>query len=763
MAKNSQLVEIGKHKIELTNLDKVLFPDDHIIKAEVVQYYLKIAPTLLRHIKGRALSFIRYPDGIEGESFFTKNKPNYAPDWIESEKLGKEKKDYIIATNQATLVWTANLAALEIHQGQSRQPDFDKPDYFVIDLDPPDDFPFSNIIEMAFDVKKHLESYGYIPFVKTTGRKSVHIVAPLEANYFYDDIAAATQEIGKSFVKKFPKTATLNIRKDARPDKVLIDVYRNRGSQTIISPYSLRAFPQAPVSMPITWEKLQNTKAIQDYTIHNALDLILEEGDAWESIGAFSTELHTKRKKVTATGKTPESLDKYKKKRTFEKTSEPGAEATAGSGNAFVVHRHHATRLHYDLRLEQDGVLKSWAVPRGLPPNPGVKRLAVHTEDHPLKYLDFHGSIPKGEYGGGDMWIYARGKYQVSKTKKNGFYFRLQSKEISAEYRIHDTGNNQWLLERVEEPQIDYLNQFNEPMLAESAKKVPLAENFIYEVKWDGIRAMISINDGEIKIYSRNGKDITGNFPELCIPEQAFRISTAVFDGEIVCLDDTGRPVFKDVIKRLFPKAEGAIERAAKKTPAVCYLFDCLYLDGRPLVNEPLWQRQEWLADSIKADTPYRFSNSVEDGKGLFEAARLHGLEGIMAKDINSKYYPGKRSSGWTKVKVRNTIDCIIIGYTEGKGDRSNHFGAMHIAQKNGDHLKYLGKVGTGWDSKKMEELFSELSRITKVEKMIDEKLLDDKVSSWINPELYCEVQYASETSAGTLREPVFIRLRPDL
>jgi DNA ligase D-like protein (predicted polymerase) len=157
MSANTQLVEIGKHKINLTNLDKTLYPDDHIVKAEIIQYYLKIAPTLLRHIKGRALSFIRYPDGIHGESFFTKNKPQYAPDWIESAKLGKEKKDYIIATNDSTLVWTANLACLEIHQAQSRQPDHDKPDYFVIDLDPPDGYPFADIIEMSMNMKTHLE------------------------------------------------------------------------------------------------------------------------------------------------------------------------------------------------------------------------------------------------------------------------------------------------------------------------------------------------------------------------------------------------------------------------------------------------------------------------------------------------------------------------------------------------------------------------------------------------------------------------------
>ncbi|MCB0284771.1 MAG: non-homologous end-joining DNA ligase, partial [Calditrichaeota bacterium] len=312
MAKDSKLVEIGKHKIELTNLDKILYPDDHVIKAQIIEYYLRIAPTILRHIKGRALSFIRYPDGIDGEQFFQKNKPDWAPDWIESAKLGKEKKNYIIAINEATLVWTANLAAIEIHQAQSRQPDFDKPDYFVIDLDPPDGYPFERIIQMALDCKIHLESYGYIPFVKTTGRKSVHIVVPLETLYTYDEIAAATQEIGKSFVKKYPETTTLKIAKGTRPDKVLIDIYRNRESQTIAAPYSLRALPGATVSMPITWEQLENTSAITDYNIENALQMVLDEGDAWESIGAYATELHTKRTKIHTTGKAPESLEKYK-------------------------------------------------------------------------------------------------------------------------------------------------------------------------------------------------------------------------------------------------------------------------------------------------------------------------------------------------------------------------------------------------------------------------------------------------------------------
>ncbi len=766
MAKK-QWVSIGKRQVELSNLDKVLYPDDGIVKAQIIEYYLKIAPTILRHIKGRALSFIRYPDGIDGESFFQKNKPDWAPEWIEGVKLGKgkEKKNYIIVREEAVLVWTANLASIEIHQSATRQPDFDKPDYFVIDLDPPDGYAFSKIIEMSMVTKTILEGLGYTPFVKTTGRKSVHIVAPIDPAYSYDAIAEATKQIGQAIVKKLPKNSTLSIRKDARPDKVLVDIYRNRASQTIVSPYSLRALSGATVSMPITWQQLENTSGVGDYTIHNALDLLLEHGDAWEEIDARATPLHTERPTQVSAGTTArKNLQRYTQKRRFDKTPEPGAEEAAGEGNGFVLHRHHATRLHYDLRLEQEGTLKSWAVPKGLPPRPGVKRLAVHTEDHPMKYLDFQGSIPKGEYGGGEMWIYARGRYRITKTKKNGFYFRLLAPGLNSEYRIYETGGeNQWLLERVETPQVDFLDGKMEPMLAEIRDKVPRGD-YIYEVKWDGIRALIAIDDGQIRISSRNGKDITYVFPELCIPEEAFRVSSALFDGEIVNLDPAGKPVFKNVIRRLHHTGEGAIERSRKKYPAVCYLFDCLYMDGRPLVNDPLVLRREWLADSIKGNqTVYRFSDAVEDGDALFEAAKKMELEGIMAKEAQSLYQPGKRSNAWLKIKVRRTMDCLIIGFTEGKGDRSKTFGALHIAEPQGDKLQYLGKVGTGFNDKTMREIREILEDIPTGKRSIDEKPVDDAQSTWLKETLWCEVQYASITPNKTLREPVFLRLRPDL
>jgi DNA ligase D-like protein (predicted ligase)/DNA ligase D-like protein (predicted 3'-phosphoesterase) len=471
------------------------------------------------------------------------------------------------------------------------------------------------------------------------------------------------------------------------------------------------------------------------------------------------------KKKLPAarTYKTPEQLDDYSKKRSFEKTPEPAPVEVTGGGSAFVVHRHHATRLHYDLRLEQNGILKSWAVPKGLPPRPGIKRLAVNVEDHPLEYIHFEGAIPKGEYGGGMMWKFAQGRYQITKQKEDGFYFRLQSPQLNAEYRMHRTRENQWLLERVDVPQIDWLRDPIDPMLARAAEKPPGSNDYCYEVKWDGIRALIALEDGEIRIRGRNGLEMTMQFPELAVPERAFRAYSGLFDGEIVCLEADGKPCFGDVIHRMQQRTPAAVERAAAKHPIVCYLFDCLYLDGRAIVNEPLTRRREWLADTVRKESAYRISEMMDDGAGLFEAVRQMGLEGIMAKQRNSPYLAGKRSDSWLKIKSLQTIECLIIGYKRGKGDREPLFGSLHLAQREGSELKYVGKAGSGFNEDTIKTVWAELEKLTKIKRPIKEKTPDDGQSVWVEPKIVCEVQYASMTKDGVLREPVFLRLRPDL
>jgi bifunctional non-homologous end joining protein LigD len=772
MAKKSQWVQVGKRQLELSNLDKVLFPEDGVVKAQVIEYYLKIAPTLLNHVKGRALTLIRFPDGIHGESFYQKSKPDWTPEWIEFVALGKEQKDYIVASEPALLVWLANLASLELHQLHARKPNYEYPDYMVFDLDPPEGYDFPSLVRHAFLLREHIESFGYTTFVKTTGGKGIHICCPVEPRWDFHAVFEAAELVAKSFVETNNKTFTLHIKKDARKGRILVDIYRIRSGQSIVSPYSLRGRVGAPVSMPVTWDELKILESPLAYTIHNAVEKVTQDGDAWEGIDAYAVPLHTKARKTmkgkilppSGKHKTPEQLEAYTKKRDFEKTPEPLGRSIITGGNNFVVHRHHASRLHYDLRLERNGVLKSWAVPKGLPPHPGVKRLAVQTEDHPMEYLTFDGRIPKGQYGAGEMWVYALGKYQVTKEKKDGFYFRLASREVTGEFRIHKTKEKEWLLERVDEPQTNYLQKITEPMLSESVDEPPAGENFLHEIKWDGIRAMIVLEDGHIRIRTRNHNDVTAQFPELQVGEAAFRATNGLFDAEIVCLDETGRPVFKNVINRLMSTGERNIQQLTRKNPVHCYVFDCLYLDGRILIHEPLTKRKEWLNDVIKPDTPYRVSESVEDGEALFSAAKVHQLEGIMSKQKDSRYTPGKRSNCWYKVKVRQSAEVLIVGYTKGKGDRGQTFGALQIAERVGSELHYRGKVGTGFDDQKIREIVK-LFRDVKTGKTpaLQGALVDAKITTWLEPGLVAEVSYSRLTPDGMFREPVFLRLRPDL
>ncbi|HCR54432.1 MAG TPA: hypothetical protein DIW27_08455, partial [Cytophagales bacterium] len=345
MAKKAQWTQVGKRKLEVSNLDKVLFPEDQVSKAEIIQYYLTIAPTLLNHIKGRALTLIRFPDGIHGESFYQKNRPEWAPDWLEFVKLGKEEKDYIIATEPASLVWLANLASLELHQLHSRKPNFDKPDYMVFDLDPPEGEDFNHVVEIALDLRTYLENFGYTPFVKTTGGKGVHVCVPIEPKWDFSTVFDTAQLLAKPYVESKPKELTLHIKKEARKGKMLVDIYRIRQGQSIVSPYSLRGRVGAPVSMPLTWDELAQVSTPLEYNIRSALDKVLADGDAWEGIDAYAAELHTHRKAKAAKKlpankkhKTPEQLEAYDKKRDFSKTREPLAKILESGGSNFVVH-----------------------------------------------------------------------------------------------------------------------------------------------------------------------------------------------------------------------------------------------------------------------------------------------------------------------------------------------------------------------------------------------------------------------------------------
>src|SRR5688572_29298190 len=297
-SRTSQIAQVGKRKVELSNLQKVLYPDDHIVKAQMIEYYFKLAPTILAHLKGRPLSMVRYPDGIGGESFFQKDTPKWAPEWIESVTLGEEKKDYVIATEAASLVWLANLACIELHQMHSRAPHFEKPDYIVYDLDPPETFTFPRVAELAVEFKEHLEGFGYHAFVKTTGRKGLHIVTPVEPKWEFHQLFEAAKAVAQPFVERHASSMTLQIKKEHRGGKVLLDIYRNRQSQTIVCAYSLRGLPGAPVSTPLQWEELEALETPKVFNLHTVPQRVVQNGDPWETIGAYATPIHTERKET---------------------------------------------------------------------------------------------------------------------------------------------------------------------------------------------------------------------------------------------------------------------------------------------------------------------------------------------------------------------------------------------------------------------------------------------------------------------------------
>ena len=770
MAKEYLVTEVEGRKLKLSNLQKVLYPDDGIMKAEIIQYYMAVGHTFLKYIENRPLSLVRYPDGISAHKFYTKEKPNWAPPWIESILLGKSKekegKNYILADNLATVIWLANLACLDIHPMQVKKPNFDKPDMIVFDLDPPATALFGSIKSIAFKLKKYLEEYGYHAFVKTSGGKGLHVCTPIAPLWKHEELMESVKKLTQGFIKLYPNQCTLSVKKTARTSKMLIDIYRNHESQTTVAAYSTRGRPGATVSMPLTWDQLEDLEHPSFYTIRNVPDLLKQQGDAWKGFRSYAVHLHDKRgSQPTPTPKAAikEQLQQYDEKRDFSKTNEPNTKTdTQTTGKRFVIQIHHATNLHWDLRLEMKGVLRSWAIPKGLPPVPGIKRLAIETEPHPLKYLDFEGVIPKEEYGGGTMWVFATGTYEVSKNEAKRIHVKLISKQIEANFNLYKMKNNEWLIERKDTPPYQLLQDVIPPMLAIPQEKIPKEKDLSYEIKWDGIRAVMTIADKQITIRSRSGRDITKQFPEIAVTKHC-RAATSILDGEIVCLDEAGRPVFTDVISRLHTGAPSKIDHLTRSKPAYFYVFDCLYLGGRSLMNDPLYKRQEWLKAIIRNNNVIRLSEGIEDGKALWKAAKLHGLEGIIAKRRSSSYHPGGRSGDWLKIKFRSTAECVILGYTKGEGARAAFFGALHLGEISENGILYKGKVGTGFDDKKIKSVFKVLQGINRSTKLIKDKVSDENATIWVEPILICEIQYASLTNNGTYREPVFIRLRPDL
>ncbi|MBA2644937.1 MAG: DNA ligase, partial [Solirubrobacterales bacterium] len=461
-------------------------------------------------------------------------------------------------------------------------------------------------------------------------------------------------------------------------------------------------------------------------------------------------------------------LTGYRGKRRFPETPEPdGAAPGASPGGRFVIQEHHATRLHWDLRLEHDGVLVSWAVPNGIPEEPEHNRKAVHTEDHPLEYLDFHGEIPAGNYGAGTMTIWDAGVYECHKWRDDEVMVTFAGERVQGRYVLFRAGaaEKDWMIHRMDppaDPDREPLPERLAPMLARAGGLPSDESRWAFEVKWDGVRALAYSRPGRLRFESRNFNDISARYPELRPLNRALSSHEALLDGEIVAFDQDGRPSFERLQQRMHLTGESAVRRRARELPAVYVIFDLLHLDGHALVDLPYEERRErLLALGLNGPHWQTPAHHVGSGSALLEAVRAKRLEGVIAKRLGSRYEPGRRAGAWVKVKVMRRQEVVIAGWLPGAGRRRDRIGALITGYHEGGELRFAGKVGTGFSESELDFLAARLTPLERATSPFTGRQ-PQRGAIFAEPVLVAEVEFTEWTAEGMLRHPSYKGLRDD-
>jgi bifunctional non-homologous end joining protein LigD len=787
-------------ELRLSNLDKVFWPNEGYTKGDLIAYYVNVADLILPYLRERPLTMKRMPDGMAGGFFYEKTAPSHTPEWIE--RCPVESDDaktgvigYLMVNDLSTLLYVANLGCIEMHPLHSRCGSVEQPDYLFFDLDPMG-APFEDVIAVAIHVRAALDALGLVGYPKTSGATGVQIYVPVENGYSYEQVREFVRRVGKMIERADTDRVTMAWKVENRTGKVFIDHNMNREGANIAAVYSLRPEARATVSTPLEWDELQGGVRPQDFRIDNVWERFARVGDmfdgvitkpqdltnALEALGmpsekAFpdapekATQSRRTRttEEVIAASKDP-NLGEYLRKRTFGPggTTEPApSDERQGKGNSFVIHKHRATRLHYDVRLERDGALPSWAVPRGLPVQPKDKRLAVRTEDHPLEYGKFQGTIPKGHYGAGEVRIFDDGWYEPIEWTDKKVSFKLHGRKYPGlEFHFVKTRTD-WLAllaSNQDAPLID-VPPAMQPMLAEGGWKAFDDPKWWFEPKFDGIRSSTYLATDVTRLVTRRGREVTTQYPELRDIHELVDQVNAVIDAEIVAFDEEGRNSFEALQQRMNLTNERDVKRVMQRIPVAMVAFDLLWLDGTPTVDLPLEERREMLERVVETDERLQVVTHVEgEGTRFVEVAKDLGLEGVVAKRMGSRYQVGRRSPDWRKIKLTNTQDCVILGWTPGQGGRSGSFGALLVGAYVDGKLLWVGQVGTGFTHPTLERVMSVLQPLVrKTPPGDDRELAVVKGATFVEPQVVCEVEYLEITrSTHKMRAPSFKGLRDD-
>ena len=833
----SEALRLGQHNIRLSNPDKVLYPRTGFTKRQVVEYYIAVARYLLPHLEDRPVTMKRYPEGTKGRHFYEKDAPTFTPDWVKTfpvpRRAGGPAIKYIVINDVATLAWCATLANLEIHPFLHRVPRLDAPTVVVFDLDPGEGTDVILCAQVALLLRQALAGVDLQAFPKVSGSKGIQLHVPLNTPVTYEETSRFALATARAIERDRPRLVVTDMAKTKRAGKVFIDWSQNSDYKTTVAVYSLRAKRDEPfVSMPVRWAELERASANRDadslyFTPAVALQRLADVGDLFAPVLRLKQHLPSAAegpRKSERARPASRVFDAYHARRNFAKTLEPAAgtprRSRQGGRRRFVIQKHAARQLHYDFRLEMQDVLKSWAVPKGIPRKSDERRLAMATEDHPIEYLDFEGTIPQGQYGGGTVMVWDIGTYDImegnyykgdvlvslSGKKLSGVWHlrrddarkwwlvkvagegnsghrRRQAEDVSVltgrtieqiamdndrQWHSHRSGDRQHSSVRSDVPQeaLDLSAlpsgavQFVEPMRPELVTALPEGAQWSYEPKLDGYRALALKNRTNVKLLSRNNKALNERFPAIVAALRRLPEDTMI-DGEIVALNEAGRAAFN------------VLQNQRNGSSVYYYAFDVLMYRGRRLLGLPLQQRRKALATAASGiGDPVRVAVTLDASPAeLIAAAKQFGLEGVVAKRLDSAYHPGRARGAWVKYRVSPGQEFVIGGYLPGP----RVFDALLVGYYVDSALLFVAKLRNGFTPNAKTEVaarfkglvstrcpFANLPERKNARRGLALTAEAMKRCRWLKPHLVAQVEFTEWTSNGHLRHAKFVTLRND-